>query len=88
METSEGSPVWRGASEHTNQTGELTGLGEGMLWALENTHVSTSGIIIRPDSEYSMSVAMGDVTIQKNVELAQWVRDIYTKLCSKFEGRV
>ena len=74
------SPVYLGAREHSNNTGEPTALMEAMLWALEkDTHPhSHTPIIIRPDSELAMGWVIGDIIAHTNKDLVK-KQDKYTR---------
>ena len=51
-------PTFLGAEQYTNNTGELSGLMEGMLWLLHEDPSPRSSVLLKPDSEYIMGAAL------------------------------
>ena len=88
VETRKKSPIWRGAKHHTNNTGELTALGEGLRWLANAERAHEQWGIIRPDSEYAIGVAVGDIRMEENIELGEWVKQMYRKAKEKWNGRL
>ncbi len=82
------APVWLGAQRHTNNTGELTGLGESIRWLLESDPDKTQPVLLRPDSEYSVGVLTGRVDAEENAELVEQVRTLLERLRAQRKGRV
>ena len=58
--TDEAAPVYMGAHAHTNNTAELSGLGEALYWLLEVDAQPTRAVLLRPDSQYAVGVATGN----------------------------
>ena len=70
-------PMWIGSREKTNNTGELTAIGEAMLWLLgEAPDDGTLPVEIRFDSKYAANIASGTWLPKSNEELAWKVRQI------------
>ena len=84
MVTNPDHPAYLGAKAFTNNTTELTALGETLrnLIAQADTLPSGRGII-RPDRELAAACAMGAVTPSRNQELAAKVHRLYTILSKK-----
>ena len=82
----EWDPMWMGAREHTNNTAELSAIGEVMVWLLkEAPDDGKIPVHIRYDSEYAANMARGIWTPRANEELAQSVRELVEKVA---ESRV
>ena len=88
VQISKASPTFVGAIRHTNNTGELTALGEALRWLLYESDNKNTHVILRPDSEYAMGVALGDNTPRENRELAQWAKQKYRELVVQRQGKV
>ena len=82
------SPVFVGAAEHTSGTGELTALIEAIWWLLEEDPTPTSSVLLRPDSEYTMGAATGDISPEKNVDMVRELRKLYGRLRLQRKGKV
>jgi ribonuclease HI len=82
------SPRFMGANEHTNNTGELTGTGENIKWAIDHDTRPDDPIMIRPDSLYTMSMIIGDSKPTANVALVHTIRKWYKQLLKQRKGRV
>ena len=71
-------PFFMGASEKTNNTAELTGLGEAMLWF---KHFSDrEAITIYSDSQISVDLITGKTDPQDNKPLVYFVRSLYADM--------
>ena len=71
-------PFFMGASEKTNNTAELTGLGEAMLWF---KHFSDrEAITIYSDSQISVDLVTGKTDPQDNKPLVYFVRSLYADM--------
>ena len=88
VQTDPHSPAYIGAVGHTNNTGELSALGEAIRWLLEEDPDKSRSILLRPDSEYAMGVAIGDNTPSANKKLAEWVVRMYGALKRQRKGKV
>jgi ribonuclease HI len=82
------SPVFLGAYEHTSSTGELSALMEGIWWLLEEDPTPSTSVLIRPDSEYTMGAATGDIQPDENVSMVQKLRRLYQRLLTQRKGKV
>ena len=82
------SPVFVGAAEHTSGTGELTTLIEAIWWLLEEDPTPTSSVLLRPDSEYTMGAATGDISPEKNVDMVRELRKLFGRLRLQRKGKV
>eukprot|EP00959_Pyramimonas_sp_CCMP1952_P450442 9431584-Pyramimonas_sp.AAC.1 len=70
-------PQWLGAREPTNNTGELSALGELMHWLLEEAPDSgREPIEVFYDSQYAANIAQGRWDPKSNAELAAKVREL------------
>ena len=52
VQTNPASPAYIGAAGHTNNTGELSALGEALRWLTTEDSNKQRGVLLRPDSEY------------------------------------
>ena len=77
VQTDPDSPTYLGADTHTNNTGELTGLAESLRYLLSDAVDPGLHVVIRPDSEYTISIGTGDITPKKNRRLALTIRSMY-----------
>ena len=85
--TAKWDQMWLGATEHTNNTAELTAIGESMLWLIhEETSSGRNGnkpaATIHYDSEYAAKLAQEEWTPKENWELVQKVAEL-TKQATK-----
>jgi ribonuclease HI len=72
---------WMGARELTNNTGELSAIGEAMLWLLEEAPDDHNvPVHIRYDSEYAANMARGRWAVKSNEELAHTVQELTAKV--------
>ena len=75
--TAEWNHLWMGARVRTNNTGELSAIGEAMMWLLhECPDDGTRPVLIRYDSEYAASMARGAWTPASNEELIRTIRGL------------
>ena len=75
---------WLGAREKTNNTGELSAIGEAMLWlAQEAPDEGGLPVMLRYDSEYAANIALGRYDPQTNEELAREVKRTVTEVMEK-----
>ena len=84
-----GHPAYIGARRHTNNTAELTAIGEA-LHALLNEEAQpaeTSGVV-RTDSEVAAALMTGAATGGPNAKLAAWVHAKWKQLRAKHGGRI
>ena len=81
-------PTFLGAEQHTNNTGELSGLMEGILWLLHEDPSPRSSVLLKPDSEYIMGAATGDVSPSKNVAMVRELQRLYALLLRQRNGKV
>ena len=84
----ERSPVYLGADKHTNNTGELTALIEGMRWAFECDTRPDEAVLLRPDSDVAIGWTIGDLTPTVNHALVRTARTWYKRLLKQRKGRV
>ena len=82
--TDPASPVFLGARQHTNNTGELSGLGESLRLLLDPCFSGNAMVVLRPDSEYTIGIGSGDIQAWGNRELAQSVRDLFIRVSRKY----
>jgi ribonuclease HI len=67
---------WIGAREATNNTAELSAIGEAMLWLRDEApDEGWAPLHIRYDSEYAANIARGTWAALSNEELAETVRN-------------
>ena len=78
--TEEWNKLWLGARDVTNNTGELSAIGEAMLWLLhEAPDDNRIPVKLRYDSMYAAHMAQGICVPRANEELAQKVVNLSTK---------
>ena len=77
------SPFFLGAALHTNNTGELTALGEAIIWLISNwkqlcTSISTplKNVVIHSDSNYAINAIIGTESGPSNVQLYSHIRQL------------
>ena len=76
--------LWIGAREKTNNTGELSAIGEAMLWLLDEAPDGGAvPVEIRFDSYYAANMAQGIWDPKSNEELAAKVREITKRVMEK-----
>ena len=79
--TKEWDHLWMGARELTNNTAELTAIGELMIWLdTEAPDDRTTPTVIRFDSFYAANMAQGFWEPKANEELAHRVRELVKKV--------
>lgn len=76
VELGRASPHFLGAEKCSNNTGELSAIGEALLW-LRDEDATTSAAVICYDSKYAANVTNGTYQAHKNVELATTCRRLY-----------
>jgi ribonuclease HI len=83
VETDSKSPFFLGAALHTNNTGELTALGEAIIWLIFNlkqlcTSISTplKNIVIHSDSNYAINAIIGTESGPSNIQLYSHIRQL------------
>ena len=79
------SPFYMGASVGSNNTAELTAIGEALLWVLEEYMRDAGGfapldVCIRYDSEYAAKSVLGIYNGQKNRALIDTIRGYHRRL--------
>ena len=58
------------SGSQTTNTAEATGLAEALIWA-QRKRAHADSIVIRPDSEYALQLALGVIRGGVNAELAR-----------------
>jgi ribonuclease HI len=71
-------PFFMGALDKTNNTAELTGLGEALLWFKH--YSDREAVTIYSDSELAINLVTGKTDPRDNVNLALFVRGLYVEL--------
>ena len=75
--TQEWNHLWIGAREKTNNTGEVSAIGEAMMWLLnECPDNGQTPVLLRYDSEYAANMAQGIWEPESNEELISTVRGL------------
>ena len=75
--TQEWHHLWLGARQRTNNTGELSAIGEAMIWLLEECpDDGHQPVVLRYDSVYAANMAQGVWTPSSNEELIITVRGL------------
>ena len=75
---------WIGARDKTNNTAEITAIGEVMLWLEEEApDDGTVPVLMRYDSYYAANIARGIWQAKSNEELAHAVRELTEKMAQK-----
>ena len=82
------SPTFLGALQHTNNTGELTGITEAIMWLLHVDPDTDRDVLLRPDSEYVMGAAIGDTTPERNKDMVLFLQNAYAQLLEQRNGKV
>jgi ribonuclease HI len=76
-------PQYLGAEVGSNNTGELTAIGEALKWVDTCEAISEgAAVVIRYDSKYAANIANGTWTAHKNTKLAESVQALHKK-CTK-----
>lgn len=79
--TDRDSPLSLGAEVGSNNTGELSALGEAMLWLRDEAPGSkTLPAAVHYDSQYAANIATGRNRAHKNLELASTVQRLYAEI--------
>ena len=73
-------PLFLGAETASNNTGELTGFGESLLFLFSECTYDwrTKGLVFCFDSTYAIGEGTGAFRIQTNHELVKTIRSIWT----------
>ena len=81
--TDSNSPFFLGAALHTNNTGELTAIGEAIIWLISNwkqicASISTplKNIVIHSDSNYAINAIVGTESGPSNLQLYSNIRQL------------
>ena len=88
VETDASSDWFCGAAKGTNNTGELTGIGQALMWLRDvaaNATLSAPSIVKAPavllyDSAYAANMATGRWKATSNVALVEWVRKLLAEV--------
>jgi ribonuclease HI len=75
-------PQYMGAEVGSNNTGELTAIGEALRWVDASNIANGALVVIRYDSKYAANISNGTWTAHANQLLAKVVQALHTK-CSK-----
>eukprot|EP00747_Dinoflagellata_sp_TGD_P190417 gnl/TRDRNA2_/TRDRNA2_52144_c0_seq1.p1 gnl/TRDRNA2_/TRDRNA2_52144_c0~~gnl/TRDRNA2_/TRDRNA2_52144_c0_seq1.p1 ORF type:complete len:465 (+),score=90.25 gnl/TRDRNA2_/TRDRNA2_52144_c0_seq1:38-1432(+) len=79
--TNDESPLSLGAEMGSNNTGELSAIGEALLWLRDEAPgPSTDPAIIHYDSQYAAFIATGRYRAQKNLQLAETVSRLWREV--------
>ena len=82
--TQEWNHLWLGAREKTNNTGELSAIGEALIWLLEECpDDGRRPVLLRYDSEYAARMTQGIWTPEANEELIATVRGLLENVLEK-----
>ena len=74
-------PLWMGARQATNNTGELCAIGETMMWLLEEApDDGDTPVLLRYDSIYAAQMAQGAWTPSSNNELVIKVQELVRRV--------
>jgi ribonuclease HI len=81
--TDSNSPFFLGAALHTNNTGELTALGEAIIWLISNwkplcesIYTPLKNIVIHSDSNYAINAIIGTESGPSNIQLYSRIRQL------------
>ena len=81
--TDSNSPFFLGAALHTNNTGELTAIGEAIIWLISDwkqicASISTplKNIVIHSDSNYAINAIVGTESGPSNLQLYSNIRQL------------
>ena len=69
------SRTFMGATRHSNNTGELTAIGESLNWII--AHNITTPVNIWSDSEYAIACCMGTNSPVQNIHLIHHLQELY-----------
>eukprot|EP00429_Kryptoperidinium_foliaceum_P138187 CAMPEP_0176290046 /NCGR_PEP_ID=MMETSP0121_2-20121125/54816_1 /TAXON_ID=160619 /ORGANISM="Kryptoperidinium foliaceum, Strain CCMP 1326" /LENGTH=475 /DNA_ID=CAMNT_0017630815 /DNA_START=13 /DNA_END=1437 /DNA_ORIENTATION=- len=82
-------PLSLGADVGSNNTGELSAIGEALLWLLhEAPGPSDAAAVIHYDSVYAAKVGSGEFRAHKNIALARRVQGLFAEASKKRELRL
>jgi viroplasmin and RNaseH domain-containing protein/ribonuclease HI len=81
------SKYYIGATLGSNNTGELTAIGEALLW-IQQFVPSSSPIILRYDSEYAAKSTLGIFNGEKNKDLVLKVQRLYKDVLLQRKNRI
>ena len=79
VETDPGSSWWCGAQRGTNNTGELIGIGQALIW-LRDIDKSERAAIMLYDSGYAANMVAGRWQPNSNQHLVQWARGLLAQV--------
>ena len=77
--TDPGSPWWCGAQRGTNNTGELMGIGQALIW-LRDIDKSERPAIMLYDSGYAANMVAGRWQPNTNTNVVQWARGLLAEV--------
>ena len=69
-------PFYMNAIVCSNNTAELTAIGEALLWLRDFGHSYPGAAVIRFDSEYAAKSVQGIFNGKKNLELIKYIREV------------
>ena len=69
-------PFYMNAIVGSNNTAELTAIGEALLWIRDYGQSYSGGAVIRYDSEYAAKSIQGIFNGKKNLELITYIRNV------------
>eukprot|EP01050_Picozoa_sp_SAG11_P019541 SAG11_NODE_3128_length_2665_cov_1.692518_3_plen_407_part_00 len=79
VETNPGSPWWCGAPRGTNNTGELTGIGQALIWLRDIDKTNRPAAMLY-DSGYAANMVAGRWQPNSNQFLVQWARGLLAQV--------
>ena len=82
VETDPGSPWWCGAQRRTNNTGELIGIGQALIWLRDLDETDRPAIMLY-DSGYAANMVAGRWQPNTNVNVVQWARGLLAQVEQK-----
>jgi len=78
--TDDTSPLSLGALGGSNNTGELSAMGEALLWLRDEAPDKCAPAVLHYDSEYAANIVLGRNKAHKNVELASKLQELCTEV--------
>lgn len=78
--TDDTSPLSLGATCGSNNTGELSAMGEALLWLRDEAPDKGTPAVLHYDSEYAANIVLSRNKGHKNVELAKHLQALYTEV--------
>lgn len=78
--TDDTSPLSLGATCGSNNTGELSAMGEALLWLRDEAPDKGTPAVLHYDSEYAANIVLSRNKAHKNVELAKQLQTLYTEV--------